>query len=81
MGFIDYIHHRTEVCGVAKITCADAAITMTESDSSLGSCTDKEEADVSNTERLSFSTKRSIPVPYSFEPSDTELIKQFLREF
>ena len=42
------------------------------SDPSLGSCTDNEEADISETERLSFSETSSIPAPYSFEPSDTE---------
>ena len=72
MGFIDYVDHGTEACGAAKITYADAVITMSESDPSLGSCTDNEEADVSETERLSFSETSSIPAPYSFEPSDAE---------
>ena len=54
MGFIDDVHHGTEVCGAVKITYADAVITMSESDSSLGNSTDNEEADVSETERLSF---------------------------
>ena len=66
MGFIDYVNHRKEVCGAAKI------ITMYESDPSLGSCADNEEANVPETERLSFSEMSSIPAPYSFEPSDTE---------
>ena len=72
MGFIDYVDHGTEACGAAKITYADIVITMSESDLSLGSCTDNEEADVLETERLPFSVTSSIPAPYSFEPSDTE---------
>ena len=53
MGFIDYVDEGTAACGATKITYADAVITMSESDPSLGSCTDNEEADVSETERLS----------------------------
>ena len=53
MGFIDYVDHGTETRGAAKITYANAVITISESDPSLGSCTDNEEADVSETERLS----------------------------
>ena len=45
---------------------------MSEVDPNLGSCTDNEEADVSVTERLSFSETGSIPAPYTFEPSDIE---------
>ena len=45
---------------------------MADSDPSRESCTDNEEANVSETQRLSFSETSSIPVPYSFEPSDTE---------
>ena len=66
MGFIYYVDHGTEACGAAKITYADAVITMSENHPSLGSCTDNEEADVSEadvseTERLSFSETSSIP--------------------
>ena len=54
MGFIDYVNHRTEVCGATKITYADAVINMFESDPSPGSCTDNQEADASESEGLSF---------------------------
>ena len=37
-----------------QLTYPDAVITMSESDHSLGSCTDNEGADVSGTERHSF---------------------------
>ena len=47
-------------------------IPMSESDRSFGRCTDKEEAAISRTERLSFSETSSIPARYIFEPSDTE---------
>ena len=46
--------------------------TIPESELSLGSCTDNEEAEVSGTERPSCSETGSIPAPYSFEPSGTE---------
>ena len=72
MGFIDYVDHETKACGAAKITYKDAVITMSDSESSLGSCTDNEEANVSKTERLSISETSSIPAPYSFEHSNTE---------
>ena len=74
MEFIDYIHLGTQACGEAKITYADTVTTtcMSESDLSLGSCTDNEEADVAEIERLSFSETGSIPAPYTFEPSGTE---------
>ena len=58
MGFIDYVDHGREACGAAKITYADTVITLSgsdpslESDSSLGSCTGNEEADVLGTERF-----------------------------
>ena len=52
-----------EVCGGAKITDAELVITTSESDPSLGICTDNEEADVSVTERLSLSETSSIQVP------------------
>ena len=63
VGFIDYVDHGREACGAAKITYADAVITMSESDPNLGSYTDDKEADVSETERLSFRQTSSIPVP------------------
>ena len=73
VGFIDYVNHRTESCDAAKITYADTGITMSEIDPSHGSCTDNEEANVSETERLSYSQSGLFPAPYSFEPSDTDL--------
>ena len=53
-GVIDYVDHETEACGAAKITYADTVITKCESDPSLGSYTDNEEADVPETKKLSF---------------------------
>ena len=45
---------------------------MSESDRSLGSWTDNEEADLLGTKRLSFRETSSIPALYGFEHSDTE---------
>ena len=45
---------------------------MSKGDLSLGSFTDNEKADVSETERLSFGETGSILAPYSFQPSSTK---------
>ena len=52
VGYIDYVDQGMEACGATKITYADAVIALSEGDLSLGSCTDIEEADISETERL-----------------------------
>ena len=52
MEFIDYVDHGMEACGAAKISYTDTVITMFESNPSLGNCTDNEEGNVSETERL-----------------------------
>ena len=77
MGFVDYVDHGMEACGAAKITYAD--VNMSESDPSLGSCTD-------NMKRLMyqrlkgfhFSETSSVPAPYSFEPSGQTVPQRIL---
>ena len=60
------------MCDIAKIASLDSGFAMSESELSLGSDTDTEEADESKAEWPSGSETGLIQAPFSFEPSGTE---------